>query len=35
MNNDTLYDQIMNTRIEDWLDSQDVVTQLHISQRTL
>lgn len=35
MNNDTLYDQIVNTRIEDWLDNQDVVIQLHISQRTL
>ena len=35
MNKDTLYEQILSTRIEDWLDSQDVVTQLHISQRTL
>lgn len=35
MNNNTLYDQIVNTRIEDWLDNQDVVIQLHISQRTL
>ena len=35
MNNDTLYDQILNTRIEDWLDNKDVVIQLHISQRTL
>lgn len=35
MKNDTLYEQIMNTRIEDWLDNQDVVIQLHISQRTL
>ncbi|MBR6774296.1 MAG: helix-turn-helix domain-containing protein [Bacteroidales bacterium] len=35
MNKDTLYEQILSTRIEDWLDSQDVVHQLHISQRTL
>lgn len=35
MKNDTLYEQIMNTRIEDWLDNQDVVLRLHISQRTL
>lgn len=35
MNKETLYEQIVNTRIEDWLDSQDVVQQLHISQRTL
>lgn len=35
MKNDTLYEQIMNIRIEDWLDNQDVVLRLHISQRTL
>lgn len=35
MSKDTIYEQVLKTHIEDWLDNQDVVQQLHISQRTL
>lgn len=32
---DDLYKQIENTRLEDWLDNQDVARMLHMSYRTL
>lgn len=32
---DDIYKQIENTRLEDWLDNQDVAGMLHMSFRTL
>lgn len=35
LTSDDIYERIKKTRVEDWLDNQDVANMLHMSYRTL